>query len=136
MKKTDKAFKPCSVTKAFVFLSLLWNLIFVSTPCVAQNATPKRALLALSKADHILAIVDPATLKIIARIPVGPDPHEVIASADGKTAYVTDMGNGNSYEINVIDLVGQKALPNLNIKPLSGPHGLAFAGASGCLAAA
>ena len=46
-------------------------------------------LLALSKADHTLAIVDPATLKVIARVPVGTDPHEVIASSDGKIAYVS-----------------------------------------------
>jgi YVTN family beta-propeller protein len=40
-------------------------------------------LLALSKTDHTLSIVDPVTLKVIAKMPVGPDPHEVIASADG-----------------------------------------------------
>ena len=110
-------------------LSLLMaSLLFTVSNCNAQTATPKRSLLMLSKADHILAIVDPATLKIIARIPVGPDPHEVVASSDGKTAYVTNMGQGQSHEINVIDLVGQKALPNIDIKPLSGPHGIAFAG--------
>ncbi len=42
------------------------------------------------------AIVDPATLKSIARVPVGPDPCEVIASADGRTAYVS--GYGGTYE--------------------------------------
>jgi YVTN family beta-propeller protein len=97
--------------------------------CVAQ-ATPKRALLALSKSDHTLAIVDPVTLKVIARVPVGPDPHEVIASADGKTAYVSNMGGGPKgeyHELNVIDLVGQRALPNIDTKVFTGPHGLIFA---------
>jgi hypothetical protein len=42
-------------------------------------------LLAFSKRDHSLAIVDPNSLKVIARAPVGPDPHEVIASDDCKT---------------------------------------------------
>ena len=32
-------------------------------------------LLALSKTDHTLSIVDPVTLKVIAKMPVGPDPH-------------------------------------------------------------
>ncbi len=68
---------------------------------------PIRALLALSKADHVLAIIDPATLKIIARIPVGSDPHEVIAFADGKTAYVTIYGGGSLHELNAIDLVAK-----------------------------
>jgi len=62
---------------------LLITFILVSS-CNAQS-TPQKSLLALSKADHTLAIVDPATFKVIARIPVGSDPHEVIASSDGKT---------------------------------------------------
>ena len=84
--------------------------------------------IALSKGDHTLAIVNSVTLKVIARIPVGPDPHEVIASSDGKTAYVTNTGGGRSYEINVIDLVGQKQMPNVDTRPLTGPHGITFVG--------
>jgi YVTN family beta-propeller protein len=74
-----------------------------------------------------LAIVDPITLNIIARIPVGTDPHEVIASADGKTAYVSIYGGGSLHELNVIDLVAKKPLTNIDTRPLFGPHGLTFA---------
>jgi DNA-binding beta-propeller fold protein YncE len=96
------------------------------TACNAQS-TPKRSLLALSKTDHTLAIIDPATLKILARIPVGTDPHEVIASSDGKTAYVTIYGGGSLHELDILDLVAQKPLVNLDTRPLFGPHGLTFA---------
>src|SRR6202012_590717 len=100
--------------------------------CAADTAvaqpTPHHALLALSKADHTLAIVDPVTLKVLARIPVGTDPHEVIASADGRTAYVSIYGGGSLHELNVIDLVAQKPLLNVDTKPLNGPHGLTFVG--------
>ncbi len=89
--------------------------------------TPKRSLLALSKTDHTLAIIDPASLKIVARIPVGTDPHEVIASSDGKTAYVTIYGGGSLHELDVLDLIAQKPLVNLDTRPLLGPHGLVFA---------
>ncbi len=99
---------------------------YTATIGVAQS-TPRRALLALSKTDHTLAIVDPVTLKVIARIPVGADPHEVIASADGKTAFVSIYGGGSLHELNVIDLVAQKPFVNVDTKPLMGPHGLAFA---------
>jgi hypothetical protein len=64
---------------------------------------------------------------VIARVPVGSDPHEVIATADGKTAYVTIYGGGSLHELNVIDLVAQKALPTIDTRPLFGPHGLTFA---------
>ncbi len=89
-----------------------------------------RRLLALSKADHTMAIVDPVTLKVMARLPVGPDPHEVIASTDGTRAYVSNMGFGGQghHEINVIDLVEKKVLPNIDTGPLTAPHGLDFAG--------
>src|ERR1700712_2849726 len=95
------------------------------TDCSAQ-VTAHRSLLALSKADHMLAIVDPVTLKIVARIPVGEDPHEVIASSDGKTAYVCIYGGGSFHEINVIDLVAQKPLPTIDTRPLFGPHDITF----------
>ena len=97
-----------------------------STPGCNAQSTPKRSLLALSKANHTLAIVDPATLNIIARIPVGEDPHEVVASTDGKTAYVCIYGGGSFHEINIIDLVAQKPLPNIDTRPLFGPHDIAF----------
>ena len=96
-----------------------------STECNAQS-TPKRSLLALSKANHTLAIVDPVTLKVIARIPVGEDPHEVLASSDGRTAYVCIYGGGSLHEINIIDLVAQKPLVNIDTRPLFGPHDITF----------
>ena len=89
----------------------LVTLICLATECNAQS-TPRRSLLALSKANHTLSIVDPVTLKVIASIPVGEDPHEVVASSDGKTAYVCIYGGGSLHEINVIDLVARKPLLN------------------------
>jgi DNA-binding beta-propeller fold protein YncE len=110
-----------------VVVSFLYTLlVFVAAGCAAQG-TPQRSLLALSKTDHILAIIDPATLKIIARVPVGADPHEVIASADGKTAYVSIYGGGSLHQLSVVDLVTQKPLPAIDTEPLMGPHGLTFA---------
>ncbi|MDQ6813113.1 MAG: YncE family protein [Bacteroidota bacterium] len=90
------------------------------------QSTPVRSLLALSKANHTLAIVDPVTLKIIARMPVGEDPHEVVTSSDGRTAYVCIYGGGSLHEINVVDLVAQKPLQTIDTRPLFGPHDITF----------
>jgi YVTN family beta-propeller protein len=106
---------------------VLGALLFAAAGVSAQ-ATPSRALLALSKRNHTLAIVDPNTLQVIARAPVGADPHEVIASSDGKTAYVSIYGGGRYHALSVIDLVGQKALADIDTGALNGPHGLAFVG--------
>jgi DNA-binding beta-propeller fold protein YncE len=104
----------------------LGALLSAAPEARAQQPTPLRSLLAISKTDHTLAVVDPATLKVVSRVPVGPDPHEVVASSDGRTAYVSNTGSGLFHEINVIDLVEQKALPSVDTGPLLGPHGLAF----------
>ena len=82
----------------------------------------------LSKSGQTLAIVDPSTLKVTAKVPVGNDPHEVIASTDGKTAYVSNYGGGAFNTLAVIDLVAQKALPSVDLGALRGPHGLDFVG--------
>lgn len=60
------------------------------------------------------------------RVYQSEDPHEVITSADGKTAYVSNTGFGVLHEINVIDLVNLQPLKNIDTRPLYGPHGLSF----------
>jgi len=100
-------------------------LLALSINCFAQQAS-KLSLLALSKTDHTLTIVDPVSLKILGRIPVGEDPHEIVASPDGRRAYVAIYGGGSLYELNVIDLVQQKGLPNIDTRPLYGPHDVTF----------
>jgi DNA-binding beta-propeller fold protein YncE len=94
-----------------------------------QN-TPSTVLLVLSKADRTVSVVDPATLKVLARMPSGPDPHEIVADADGKLAYISNYGGpGGAYNtISVVDLVENKALAPIDLGPLRGAHGLAFAG--------
>lgn len=104
--------------------SLLLGLM-IAGPLSAQS-TPSPALLVLAKRDRTLAIVDLTTLKVVARVPVGPDPHEVIADADGRFAYASNYGGGAYHTLAVVDLVGQKAMSPVDLGPLSGPHGLTF----------
>jgi YVTN family beta-propeller protein len=100
----------------------------LASPVLRAEHTPSTALLVLAKSDNTLAIVDPASLKVIARVPVGPDPHEVIASTDGKFAYVSNYGGGAYHTLAVVDLIEQKALPPVDLGALRGPHGLVFVG--------
>jgi DNA-binding beta-propeller fold protein YncE len=116
-----------TTTRLIKRLSAALGLALLSVSFGKAQPTPKRSLLALSKTDHTLAIVDPATLKVIARLPVGSDPHEVIASADGANAYVSIYGGGGLHTLDILDLVAQKALPDLDTRPLFGPHGLTVA---------
>lgn len=52
--------------------AVLLALCIVSASLYAQSGA---TLLVLSKHDHTLAIVNPSTLQVIARVPVGHDPH-------------------------------------------------------------
>ena len=95
---------------------------------LALPASSQTTLLALSKHDHTLAAIDPTTLQVLYKLPVGPDPHEVIASTDGTTAYVSNYGFGAFHTLAVLDLVHRTALPSIDLGPLTGPHGLTFVG--------
>jgi YVTN family beta-propeller protein len=104
------------------------SLSLVTSGLLHAQTTPREALLILAKRDHTLAIVDPASLKVLTRIPVGNDPHEVVASSDGRTAYVSNYGGGAFNTLTVVDLVEQKPEGTIDLGELRGPHGLVFVG--------
>lgn len=113
------------IAAAFAFVTLL---LAVSAPAQAQTPTPSSALLVLNKAENSLAILDPATQKVVARIPTGEGPHEIAASSDGKLAVVTNYGAKDpGHSLSVIDLVAQKEIHRVDLGPLGRPHGIIFA---------
>ena len=123
-------YRPVQEVNVFMSKGVRFALALATLVCpaVLSAQAPKETLLALSKREHTLAIVDPATLKVLAKVPIGNDPHEVIASADGNTAYVSNYGFGTFNTLAVVDLATQKPLPAIDLGPLRGPHGLAVAG--------
>jgi YVTN family beta-propeller protein len=113
-----------------LFCCVLVSTILALTASFAYAQSPSPALLVLEKSDNSLAIVDPASLQIVARVPAGPDPHEIDASPDGKLAYISNYGGSDSTlnTISVVDVVARKALPAINLGALRSAHGLAIAG--------
>ncbi|HET6219852.1 MAG TPA: YncE family protein [Acidobacteriaceae bacterium] len=104
---------------------LLVTALMAIIPTAAQA---QGALLVVTKQSHALAIVDGATLQVLARVPIGEDPHEVTVGPDGKTAYISNYGEGTLHTLAVVDLVQQKPLPPVDLTPLRGAHGLALHG--------
>lgn len=108
---------------------LLLGLVFATALAHAQTAVGGQpTLLILSKSARTLSLVDPATLRVLAAVPVGPDPHEVVATPDGRYAYVSDYGFGRYHTLSVVDLVHRRALPPVELGALTGPHGLSSTG--------
>src|SRR5260370_15621396 len=120
------------ISSSSIFISRFGSLasLFLLAAGLASAQTPSPALLVLEKGDNTLAMVDPATLKVIGRVPAGTDPHEVEASPDGKLAYISNYGGSDSslHTISVVDIVAQKTLVPIDLGALHSPHGLAFAG--------
>jgi DNA-binding beta-propeller fold protein YncE len=103
-------------------------LSVAASALLAAEPTPRESLLILSKTDQTLSILNPTTLTVVARMPSGPDPHEVVASTDGKMAFISNYGGGAYNTLTPVDLVAQKSLPAVDLGPLRGPHGLMFVG--------
>ncbi|HEX8177317.1 MAG TPA: cytochrome D1 domain-containing protein [Pyrinomonadaceae bacterium] len=120
------------IVRTAVALTLLTTLaaIVQAFPAQAQNSTAQAAtastLLILNKSENTLAIVDPVSLKVLGKVPTGEGPHEVVASADGRIAYVANYGTqqkvGNS--ISIIDLVARREIKRVELGPLLRPHGI------------
>ena len=111
--------------KKFAFYTTI-TIYFWAAIMMAAFGQKRSYLLALSKGDHTLAVVDPHSYEVLTQIPVGEDPHEVISSADGNIAYVSIYGGGGLHTINVVDLIARKRLEDIDMRPLFGPHGLTY----------
>ena len=105
---------------------LLIPFLLAASGC-AQAPSP--ALLVLNKAANELAIVDPASGKVAARIPVGESPHEITVSTDGRYAFVSNYGARTPGQtISMIDIAAMKEARRADLGPLRKPHGIFFAG--------
>ena len=108
--------------RAFLFLFIVF---FFSFSGQIEAQTNQKYLLVLNKDEASLTILDPNDLKVLGKVPVGDSPHEVVASADGKFAFVANYGAqtpGNS--LSVIDLAAKKELRRVDLSPLMRPHGI------------
>lgn len=106
------------------FLRSGFLLFFLFVPN-ALFAEPGHYILALSKAEKKLFVLDYRTLDLTTKIPVGEDPHEIVISLDGSRAFVSNpQMNASGHEINVIDLTNLKAEKSVDTRPFYIPHGM------------
>src|SRR5687767_12645591 len=119
------------VTQKIKGLSLLaFGIIFVfGNYVIVIGQTTKPVLVALNKADSSMAIIDPAAMKVVGKVATGDSPHEVVLSADGKTAYVANYAAQQpGSTISVIDIATAKEVRRVDLSPLMRPHGLQMIG--------
>src|SRR5438045_5156719 len=96
----------------------------------AKRASSGGLLLVTNKGDRTLSIVDPVAGKEIATVPEsGITGHEVIASPDGRTAYVPIYGNSgvgqpgtDGQTLDVIDIAARKRVATIDFGRPERPH--------------
>jgi YVTN family beta-propeller protein len=104
--------------------------------CVFVPAARADTVVVACKSEFQLALVDPATEKVLVKLPTGRGPHEVAVSPDGRMAYVSNFGRYSVYPagdtlhdkasntITVIDLVDRKVKTTFDLGTHTGPHGM------------
>jgi YVTN family beta-propeller protein len=114
----------------------MWRIVLAALLAVgaAQRPAPRPKVTAiiLHKRAQTLGAYDPDTgRKLGTPVTVGPKPHEMVASSDGKRLYVTDYGverfsdvaaGGNS--ISVVNLATLKSEPVIDLGRYHRPHGI------------
>jgi YVTN family beta-propeller protein len=115
--------------------------VFALAAFVAPPAAPLGTLLVANKGEHTLGIVDPVAGKQVAVVDEnGVTGHEVIASPDGKTAYVPIYGNSgvgkpgtDGSNMIAVDIASRKIVGNLDFGHGVRPHCAHFGPKNGLL---
>ena len=119
-----------STKRVMRWMASLGALGLVGLVATAAAQAPPQALLVMlriSKTNGTLAIIDPATRKIVTRVRTGEDPHGVDVSPDGKVAFVANTSGDDGESLSIIDVPGGKEIRRLTLKG-SRPHDVQFAG--------
>ena len=116
--------------KSIGFAVVLLAVSAFALPAGAQT------LIVLNKSEHTASLIDPETGNMLAKLPVGRGPHELIVSPDGRTAYVSNFGRYNNpcpqgdttcrsagNTITVIDLPNRKVKGTYDFGSNTGQHG-------------
>ena len=90
---------------------------------------PAQNLLVANQGDHTLLVIDTSSRKTLATVGVDINGHEVIASPDGKYAYVPIYGNSgvgkpgtDGSTVQVIDIAGGRAIHIIDLGKPVRPH--------------
>jgi YVTN family beta-propeller protein len=112
------------------------SLLALLAACAFAPRAWADTVVVVCKSDFQLALVDPATEKVLVKLPTGLGPHEVAVSPDGRTAYVSNFGRYSVYPpgdtahdkagntITVVDLLNRKVKATFDLGTHTGPHGM------------
>ncbi len=112
--------------------------VFLTTLALATAATGKvvgaqvpglsGTIIVTNKGPATATLVDAASGTVLATLPTGNGPHEIVVSRDGRTAVVTDYGTGPApgSTLTVIDVPGLRVARTIPLGEYRRPHGIVF----------
>jgi YVTN family beta-propeller protein len=118
-------------------VKFLARLLFALAPLVA--GAEDLGLLIVHKGGDALGFYQ-LDGKLLTSVPLGKHPHELVFSADGRYAYITDNGvmrvenageGGNT--VSIVDLKARKKTGEISLGEFRRPHGIALVPATGRL---
>jgi len=105
------------------------NPLIISALLLLPSCVAAQRLLVANQGDHTLLIIDPVSRQTVAKVGVDINGHEVIASPDGKFAYVPIYGNSgigkpgtDGSTVEVIDIASGRAADIINLGKPARPH--------------
>ncbi len=99
-------------------VSLALVLVFSGLAAAPEPRQPARKLYVANSAGNDIHVIDTATNKVIKRIEVGPEPHGLVASANGDRIFITiENTNGEQGELLWLDPVSDTVTRRLAIGP-------------------
>jgi len=101
---------------------MVLGMLLVAIPVGAQLTG---TVVVANKGEATVSFIDVATARVVGTAPTGPGPHELIVSADGRTAVVTDYGGGSS-TLTVLDVPRARRTGTIDLPGHNRPHGIAF----------
>ena len=82
------------------------------------------SLIVVNKRGNDASFIDLASGEIVASLPTGRGPHELIVTANGRWAIVTDYSGGNS--LTVFDIENLAVHRTIDLRAYPRPHGIAL----------
>lgn len=110
-------------------LTLAWAGLTVTPggPVIAQSTGLEGSLVVVNKGAASVSVIDVGSGEVHAVLPTGVGPHEVVLSADGRTAVVTDYGARQAGKtLTVVDIEELEVLRTIDLGTHERPHGIAF----------
>lgn len=114
----------------FLVFPLFMSIVFAGSGGSGTARIDKGLILTANKGDHAMGIIDPVSMEQIAEVPEdGVTGHEVVASPDGKFAYVPIYGNSgvgkpgtDGRNMVVVDIKSRKVVGNVDFGKGVRPH--------------